>query len=297
MNSGVKRKEGFVEINGLKLFYEEFIPQSVKTTLLTLHGGPGASHDYLLPLSDLAQFGIRVVFYDQFGSGKSEEPEDRSKFSIDYGVEEVEGVRKKLCGGQKIFLMGSSYGGALAFAYAVKYQQNLLGMIISSGLASVPLTVKEMNRLIDNLPQWASSAIKKYGAAGDYNNPEYVKATEEFYSRHLIRIKPIPKEVQTSLEYAMKRNVYRIMNGPNEFTITGTIKDWDITDQISAIKIPTLITVGEYDEVTEVVAREIHKRIDGSVLKVLKNCSHLAMWEDRKGYNDLLKEFILSNIR
>ena len=149
-----------------------------------------------------------------------------------------------------------------------------------------------MNRLIDNLPSWASSAIKKFGALGEYTNPEYLKAVQEFYSRHLIRINPVPKEVQLSLEYADKRNVYRTMNGPNEFTITGTIRDWDITDQIHKITVPTLITVGEYDEVTEAVAREIHNRIRGSILKVLPGCSHLSMWEDREGYINTLKDFM-----
>ena len=82
------------------------------------------------------------------------------------------------------------------------------------------------------------------------------------------------------------------MNGPNEFTITGTIRDWDITDKIHKITVPTLITVGEFDEVTEVVAREIHNRIRGSKLKVLPGCSHLSMWEDREGYNNTLKDFM-----
>jgi proline iminopeptidase len=292
MDIAVKRKDGYVRVNGLGLFYEDFIPEFKKATILCLHGGPGASHDYLLPLADLAKYGYRVLMYDQFGCGRSDELEDKTKFTFDYAVEEVEGVRKKLCSGDRLFLMGSSYGGALALSYSLKYQQNLTGLIVSGGLASSQLTVKEMNRLIDNLPSWASSAIKKFGALGEYTNPEYLKAVQEFYSRHLIRINPVPKEVQLSLEYADKRNVYRTMNGPNEFTITGTIRDWDITDQIHKITVPTLITVGEYDEVTEAVAREIHNRIRGSILKVLPGCSHLSMWEDREGYINTLKDFM-----
>lgn len=294
MNARVTRNEGFVKIGGLNLYYEEFVPDSKKATILCLHGGPGASHDYLLPLADLANYGFKVILYDQFGCGKSDELSDTTKFTFEYAVEEVDGVREKLCPGEKIFLMGSSYGGALALSYALKYQQHLIGMIVSGGLASSKLAVQEMNRLVDDLPEWASIAIKKYGPLKDYSNPEYLKAMQEFYSRHLIRIDPIPKEVQASLEYADKRNVYKIMNGPNEFTIVGTIKDWDITDEIHRITVPTLITVGEYDEVTEVVAREIHQRIKGSTMSVLPNCSHMSMWEDRDGYNDTLREFMSS---
>jgi len=292
----VTKKEGFVNVNGLNLFYRIFIPEKIRAKMLCLHGGPGMSHDYLLPLADLAYQGIEVIFYDQFGCGRSEEPREEWKYSIDYGVEEVEGVRKSLIGAEKIFLMGSSYGGALALAYSVKYQMNLKGLIVSGGLASVPLTVKEMNRLIDDLPAWAASAIRKFGSEGNYSDPEYLRAVDEFYRRHLIRISPWPEEVKTSLEYGDKRNVYRKMNGPNEFTITGTIKDWDITEKIGVIKVPTLITVGEFDEVTPVVAEEIHRRIQGSALKVFKGCSHLTMWEDRKGYVKTLSDFVLSNL-
>ena len=155
MENAVERKEGYVRINVLNLFYEDFIPGSKKATILCLHGGPGASHDYLLPLVDLAKYGYRVVMYDQFGCGRSDELEDRTKFTFDYAVEEVEGVREKLCSGERLFLMGSSYGGALALSYSLKYQQNLSGLIVSGGLASTKLTVKEMNRLIDNWPSWA----------------------------------------------------------------------------------------------------------------------------------------------
>ncbi len=297
MGDGIRVEESYVNIMGLKLYFKRFASPLAKATVLCLHGGPGMSHDYLIPLGDLAGSGIEVIFYDQFGCGRSEEPEDRAKFTIDYAVEEVEAVRKTIRPAEKIFLMGSSYGGALALAYALKYQDNLKGLIVSGGLSSVDLAVEEMNRLIDELPEWASGAIKRYGQRGEFNNPEYIKAVEEFYRRHLIRISPIPEEVSISLDYSIKRNVYSIMNGPNEFTITGTIKGWDITDRLPSIRIPTLITVGEHDEVTPRVAEEIHKGIKNSQLKILKDCSHLTMWESRDEYNSILRDFILANAR
>jgi proline iminopeptidase len=292
----ISKTEGFVKINGLNLFYKKYVPDSYKAKMLCLHGGPGMSHDYLLPLSDLAHFGIEVIFYDQFGCGKSEEPKESWKFSIDYAVEEVETVRKKLVGNYKFFLMGSSYGGAVALAYAVKYQQHLKGLIVSGGFASVPFLVKEMRKLIDNEPGWVSNAIRKFSSEGNYSDQEYLKAINEFYRRHLIRVDPIPDEVKTSLDFAEHRNVYRIMNGPNEVTITGTIKDWDITDKIGVITVPTLITVGEFDEAPSDVANQIHEKIKGSILRTFYGCSHLTMWEDRKGYIDELSDFTLSHL-
>ena len=108
MDIAVKRKDGYVRVNGLGLFYEDFIPEFKKATILCLHGGPGASHDYLLPLADLAKYGYRVLMYDQFGCGRSDELEDKAKFTFDYAVEEAEGVRKKLCSGDRLLLILSA---------------------------------------------------------------------------------------------------------------------------------------------------------------------------------------------
>ncbi len=284
-------EEGFKDVLGLKIYYKIVRAQPETAKLLTMHGGPGSSHDYLLPLADLADRGITVIFYDQFGCGRSEEP-DRSKFTIEYGVEEAEELRRKLVGNEKVFLMGSSYGGALALAYSLKYQDRLRGLIISGGLSSVPLAVSEMKRLIEGLSEESREAIRRFEQTGDEEDPAYKRAVQEFYSKHLLRLPDVPPPVKISLDFAEKRNVYRVMNGPNEFTITGTIKNWDITDRLSEIRLPTLITVGEYDEVTPKVAEVIHEKITGSQLIVFENCSHLTMWENREGYNAALESFI-----
>ena len=285
-------EEGYRNVLGLKIYYKFFRASDERATVMTMHGGPGMSHDYMLPLSDLAQNGVSVLFYDQFGCGRSDEPDAESKYTISYGVEEAEELRKQIFADRKIFLMGSSYGGALALAYAVKYQSNLRGLIISGGLPSVQFTVSEMFRLIDELDPWARDAIRKYGEMGEFSNEDYKRASELFYKKHFLRLNEYPAEVLKSLEYAEKRNVYRIMNGPDEFTITGTIKDWDITQQLALINIPTLITAGEFDEVTPNVASAIHDNIHGSEMVIFKGCSHLTMWEDREKYNELLRKFI-----
>src|SRR5205809_6260573 len=129
--------EGYVKILGFDLFYRTY-GRPTKGTILCLHGGPGATHDYLMSLEDLAQFGYRVVLIDQLGCGKSERPRGTELYSIAHNVEEVEGVRKALRLG-RVHLMGSSYGGALAIATALKYQRNLRSLVITGGLASVQI--------------------------------------------------------------------------------------------------------------------------------------------------------------
>lgn len=270
------------------MFYRSF-GTATQGTVLCLHGGPGASHEYLLPLADLAQFGYRVVLFDQLGCGRSQRPRGTSLYTVEHNVEEVEGLRRALKLG-RVHLFGSSYGGALVLATALKYQRNLKSLIVASGLASTPLTVREMWRLIDRLPPDVRRTIRRSNAKGDFQNPRYLKAVNAFYRRHLCRLPIWPHEVVQTLENTGL--VYQVMNGPNEFTITGVIADWDVTNQLPRIRAPTLITVGKYDEVTPRVAREIHRGIRGSKLVQFNKSSHLAFWEERPRYIELVRGFL-----
>jgi len=281
--------EGYVKVLGFRLFYRTY-GKPTKGTVLCLHGGPGATHDYLLSLEDLAQFGYQVVMIDQLGCGKSDRPHGTSLYTIPHNVEEVEAVRAALRLG-KVHLMGSSYGGALAIATALKYQRRLKSLVVTGGLASVPLTVREMRRLIGRLPPKVRATIAKYEAMEDYGNPRYLAAVAEFYRRHVCRLPVWPREVVYSFDHISKP-VYYTMNGPNEFTIIGTIKDWDVTDQLPRIRLPTLVTVGRYDEVTPRVAREIHDGIRGSRLVQFEKSAHLAMWEERAHYIEVVRDFL-----
>lgn len=284
-------EEGFVEVNSLKLYYRRY-GNGNRHKLLTLHGGPGATHDYLLPLADLAGMGFDVVFYDQFGCGKSDYPKNESDYSLDYAVEEVEGVRKAFFGDRKVNLFGSSWGGLLALAYSVKYQDRLITLTSCSGLSSVPETVKEMHRLISELPGEYRTAIEKHEADENYDHPDYIRASDFFSRRHVLRLDEWPDEVNRMMKMTAERGTYEKMNGPSEFTIIGTIKDIDFTDQLSKITIPTLITCGRYDEVTPKIAESISRNISGSRMIEFQESSHLQFWEEREKYMEIFSEFV-----
>ena len=281
----------FVTVNGFKLFYRVF--GNGENVLLCLHGGPGAMHDYLLPLGELGDDRVKVVLYDQLGCGKSERPREKSHYTIECGVEEVEGVRQALKL-DKINLFGNSYGGALALQYALKYQRNIKKLIISSGLASVRETVAEMRRLKTLLPKEVQDTLAKYEATEDYQNPEYLKAVDVFYRNFVCRLPEWPEELARTMN-GLSTDVYWTMNGPNEFTITGNLRDWDITARLPEIHIPTLITVGRYDEVTPKVAETIHRGIPGSKLVLFENSAHVSMLEERERYLSAVRKFILSD--
>jgi len=279
---------GYVTVNGYKLFYRTFGTGS--NILLCLHGGPGATHQYLLSLEKLGDDKTKVVLFDQLGVGRSEKPKDMSLFTIEQGAEDVEGFRKAMNLG-KVNLYGSSYGGALALQYALKYQHNIKKMIIAGGLASVPEAVAEMNRLKTLLPNGVQETLAKYEARWAYLHPEYLKAVEVFYRNYFCRLPQWPREVTDSVN-DLSIPVYWTMNGPNEFTIIGNLKNWDITEMLPEIKVPTLVTVGRYDEVTPKVAETIHKGIKGSKLVIFEKSGHLTMWDEEESYRKTIRDFI-----
>lgn len=293
-NNSAQREDGFVEVNGLKIYYVRF-GKGNKYKLLALHGGPGGTHNYLLPLADLAERDFDVAFYDQYGCGKSDDVKGEGDYTLEHSVEEVDRVREALFGDEKIHLFGNSWGGMLALAYSIEHQDHLKSVTSSSGLSSIKETVEEMKRLISLLPEKYRVAIEKHEADKDYSNPEYQEASQYFMRRHVLRWDEWPKDVMDMLELTEKRGTYLKMNGPSEFTIVGTIKDIDFTDDLHRITIPTLLTFGKYDEVTPKIAETIHSEIKGSRMVQFDNSSHLQFWEERAHYMDVLSDFVISN--
>jgi proline iminopeptidase len=251
-------------------------------TVVVLHGGPGATHDYLRPFADLAPLGYRVLFYDQIGCGRSDLARRTEEYTVDRDVSDLEELRVAL-GLGRIHVIGSSYGGMLAIAYALEHGERLKTLVSASGLADVPLTVREMQRLKRELPAPILEVLERHEARGEYGDPEYLAAVQEYYRRHLCRVWPWPEEVQYSLDH-LSLPKYGTMNGPNEFTIVGTIKDYDVTDRLREIRVPTLVTTGRYDEITPRVARSIHDHISGSEWALFEESSHMAFWEERDRY-------------
>jgi proline iminopeptidase len=286
-------QDGIIPVNGYRLYWKSVGDPRAKGTVLALHGGPGATHDYLLSLNDLSGRGYRVVYYDQIGCGKSDLARRVTEYTVERDVADLEALRNRLKLGP-VHLFGSSYGGMLAIAYALAHPEGLKTLVSASGLADVPLTVREMQRLKRELPAPIRETLERYEARGELQDPEYLTAVMEFYRRHLCRLDPWPSEVSYSLDH-ISLPKYGTMNGPNEFTIVGTIKDWNATPRLGEIRVPTLVTAGRYDEITPVVAESIHQGIHGSTYELFSESSHLAFWEERARYMDVLAAFLDRN--
>ncbi len=286
----MKSEEGFVELeNSFKVWYQR-LGDADATPLLLLHGGPGAGHDYLEPLGKLADT-RPVVFYDQLGCGKSDRPDDVGLWTVDRFVREVDEVRVAL-GLESVHLLGQSWGGWLGIEYMLSQPAGVERLVLASTSASMPQFEAETRRLRKELPAEVQQVLNKYEALGDYHNPEYEEAVEAFYQKHVCRLPTWPECVLRTVANLENNPVYETMNGPNEFTIIGNLREWDRIERLSEIRVPTLITVGHYDELTPACAETLRAGIPDSRLVVFENSSHLAHVEEEARYLEVVRDFL-----
>lgn len=283
MTAATPVREGRIPFRGFQTWYRVVGQQQAdRLPLLCLHGGPGALHDYLEPLEALASTGREVIFYDQLGCGRSDQPSDPSMWTIDLFVDEVVAIREAL-GLDRVHLLGQSWGGMLALEYALTQPTGLASLILASTTASIPHWVSEANRLRAMLPEDVQATLLLHEQAGTFDHPDYKAASDIFYNRHVCRMDPHPDYYVRTSEN-MRQEVYQTMWGPTEFLATGTLRDWDVTSRLGEIHVPTLITCGEHDEATPAMAAEMQRGIPGSELYVVPDASHLAHAEGGEAY-------------
>lgn len=288
----MREQEGFIPVLGEYRVWYRIVgggAEREQVPLLALHGGPGVPHDYIENLVDLASDTRRVILYDQLGCGRSDQPGDPSLWRVERFVEELGIVRRALAL-EEIHLLGQSWGGMLAIEYALTQPQGLVSLILASTLASMPLWVAEANRLRDELPPEVQATLLRHEAAGTTDDPEYLQAMQVFYERHVIRVVPMPDQVKRALDQVGQ--VYYIMNGPSEFHVTGVLKNWDRTDRLGEIRVPTLITSGRYDESTPLINEVLHKGIADSEWILFEQSSHMAHIEEPDVYLPTIESFI-----
>ena len=283
-------KEGLIEVTGGKVWYRIVGADKPGIPLLVLHGGPGAPHDYLVNLEALADE-RPVIFYDQLGCGNSDRPTDSSLWTTDRFVEEVEQIRTAL-NLKEFHILGQSWGGFLAASYFLKYgSENVQSIIFSAPLLSSERWLNDQRYWISLLPQADQDTISKYEASGDFTSVSYQEAVQQFYIRHLCRLDPWPEALNLTFQ-KMGAEVYTYMWGPSEFTITGILKDADLTDQLYKIDVPCLFTCGEFDEARPSSMEFFQNLIPGSELKVFEDASHSHHLEKSEEYLNCVRSFL-----
>jgi len=268
------------------------------TPLVVLHGGPGATHDYVSSLATLAATGRAVVHYDQLGCGRSTHFADRGAefYDVALFLDELDTLLAHLGIAERYHVLGQSWGGMLGAEHAIRRPDGLASLIISNSPASMELWVREAARLRTDLPVDVRETLDRHEQAGTTEHPDYLAATEAFYDRHVCRVVPHPAEVQASFAaIEADPTVYHTMNGPNEFFCIGTLRTWSVVDEVRAIDVPTLLLSGRYDEATPATVQPYFDGIRDVRWERFEHSSHMPFVEEPEAYRSVVAGFLAAH--
>ena len=260
--------------------------------LVVLHGGPGATHDYLLSLTDLAD-SRAVIHYDQLGNGRSTHYPDRGDFwTVDLFVRELHNLVDTLGIGDRHHVLGQSWGGFLAQEYALTQPAGLRALVLADTAASFPDFVAEANRLRALLPPEVEETLHRHEEAETTDDPAYMEACLVFYGRHVCRIEWPPEVAEAFAWIERDPTVYHTMNGPSEFHVVGSIRDWQSKDRLGEIDVPTLLVSGRHDEASPTLQETLLEGIRGSEWVCFEDSSHMPHVEERERYMQVVGDWL-----
>jgi L-proline amide hydrolase len=266
-----------------------------KPPLVILHGGPGCVHDYVDSFKDLAETGRAVVHYDQLGNGRSTHLREKGAdfWSVELFLAELDRLLAHLDITGRYDLLGQSWGGMLGAEHAVRQPPGLRKLVIANSPASMKTWVAEANRLRRDLPPEVQATLLRHEAAGTTASAEYLEAAKLYDRRHVCRIEPKPDDVvRNDRAIVDDPTVYHTMNGPTEFHVIGTMKNWTIESRLHAIIAPTLLISGRYDEATELCVQPFADSIPDVRWRIFENSSHMPHLEEKEACLAAVAEFL-----
>jgi len=282
--------QSYLKVPGGKIWYN-VTGTGTGIPVVLLHGGPGGSSFYLKPFEELGN-DRQVVRYDQLGSGKSDIITDTTLFTIDHFVNELEFLRDQL-GLSKWHIMGHSWGTVLALEYYRSYPSRVSSLTFGSLCFDIPAWERSTKQLLTTLPDSLQVAVLNAESTGNYDDPLYEVAMNQFYSEYVWGQNPVQPDFD-SLMLTFNMEIYGYMWGPSEFSITGTLRDYDATSFLPMVKVPTLFTVGEFDEIIPSIVEEFANKVDNSKLVVFKGSSHMTPWDARDENVSAVRNFLNS---
>lgn len=256
--------------------------------VLLLHGGPAIPSDYFAAFdSFLPAHGIEYYYYDQLGSGRSDQPGDDDLWTIERFVSEVDQVRAAIGGDKSNFcVLGQSWGGMLAIEYALTHPEQLKCLVISNMMASIPAyNVYADTVLKPQMDPAKLKVVEELERTGQTNDPRFLGILiPEFYEKHILRLPASewPEPVNYALANA-NTHIYTLMQGPSELGASGRIIDWDRFDDLKRITQPALVISGQYDTMDPAYLAKMAKQLPRGELLATQG-SHLAMYDDQDAY-------------
>lgn len=278
-------QEGYADFQGHQTWYRVTGDlASGRLPLVVAHGGPGCTHDYVDSFKDLAEHGWPVVHYDQLGNGRSTHLRgiDPGFWTVALFLDELNNLLRHL-GIDQYVLLGQSWGGMLGAEHGVRQPAGLRGLIIANSPASMALWREAAAGLRAELPPEVQATLARHEAAGTTDSPEYRAASQVFYARHVCRVQPLPAEVaRTFAAIDADPTVYHAMNGPTEFHVIGSLRDWSVIERLGRIQVPTLLISGRHDEATPACVEPFDRLIPDVRWRIFENSSHMPHVEERE---------------
>lgn len=286
----MEAREGYLDFRGYRTWYRVAGESADgRDPLVALHGGPGSTHNYFTPLERLAEDGRAVVLYDQIGCGNSDRPQDVD-WSVQVFLDELATLRDQL-ELERIHLLGTSWGGQLALEHALSGYGGLTSLVLSSTLASIEEWVLEARRLRAELPADVVETLDRHEEAGTFDDPEYREALAVFDDHYVHRgARGTPELARMHAERGPE--VYRAMVGPNEWTVTGKLRGWDVRDRLREITVPALVVRGAYDMCTESIAKTLLDGLPNARYAVFEESSHMPALEESDRYLEVVGAFL-----
>jgi proline iminopeptidase len=292
-SGGVKMIPVKTPVGDFKVWTKKF-GDNPRIKVLLLHGGPAMTHEYLECFeSFFPQQGFEMYEYDQLGSYYSDQPTDSSLWTAERFADEVEQVRVALgMNKDNFYLFGNSWGGMLAMEYALKYQQNLKGLIISNMMASIPEYEKYNGILRNQMRKTLLDTLEKYENRNDLKNPVYQTLVfDEYYKKHLCRLAEWPDGLNRAFKH-VNETVYVMMQGPSEFKTGGRLIKWDRRTDLPKITVPTLTIGAQFDTMDPEHMKWMSTQVKQGRYLYCPEGSHCCFWDDQKHFFPGVIQFI-----
>jgi proline iminopeptidase len=281
-------REGFIEVKDRKIWYSVYGENQKGVPLLVIHGGPG----FVSMPQVVSDFAVErpVYFYDQLGCGGSDRADNNAFYTVDYYVNELAEVRRQL-NLDNVYLMGFSWGTALACAYMVdRNPAGIKGLILCGPCLSAHRWYEDQQENIAEMSEDVRDAIENGEKTGDYGD-SYQSAMMQYYYKHVCRLHPWPDYLNEAFART-NADVYNTMWGPSEFTITGTLKNFDLLPQLHKIEVPVLLTCGDNDEAGVKTVRDYRKAFPDASMAVIPDSSHMHHFEQPEIFKTIVNGFL-----
>lgn len=280
--------EETVEINGVSHFIKKI---GKGDPIFVLHGGPGLFHNYLVKNFEKLAKDYQVIFYDQRGCGKTAFPKDTSTITVENFVSDLEAIRQHLKI-EKLNLAGHSWGSILAINYAKQFPNNLNNLIL---IAPAPANTEYFDQMFRNMQNKRNDEdikeMVKIMSSKDFDdrNPEAVleaiKIGDKVNLVDQTKINDLYADMTFTKESANNMLLVNSIMEKNFF-------NYNVTENMNVITCPTLIILGDLDNVPFASAQLLQDNLQNARLEVLKSASHYPFFEAQKDFNFAIENFL-----